>query len=737
MPFELCTLGRIDLRGPDRRSLVALLAQPKRVALLTYLALEGNSAPCRRDTLLGLFWPDSDSARARGALRQAVHFLRQTIDEGAVRRIGDTALALGRDLIRCDAIEFGDACAEKRLDDALDLYRGEFLSGLFIPDASPELDDWLVARRAALKREAVDAASALVALCRRDGQLATAERLARRAVSFAPEDETLHRTLLEVLGEAGNRSGAVRAYGELAEELKRELGVSPSAATQALIVRIRDSEIDRPMPSGADIHCRNSIAVVTFVNMTGDIDQDFLCHGLTEELMVVLGRAEGIRIVPIPAGYGLKGREPDVCALRERLNVDFVLDGSVWRAGSMGRVSAHVIDARDSHQVWAESHEREWAQIATLRGHIVRAFAAGIELAVTGRRAQQPNRPTANVEAYNAYLKGRFYWNQRPRVTDATLKHLGIAVELDPAFALAHAAIADAYNILGAWEGSVMPPLEAMPKAQAAALRALELDPDLAEAHTALGYANIHYLWQWDAGERQLRRALALKPNYGHAHHWLSHLMMARGRAVESLEESVRALESDPLDLVINIHLAWHYWMARDYERALEQCARTAELDRNEHWAPMFAGFVHVERGDAGAAIDAHRTALERSNGSPVLVAALGYSYAAGGERRLAQSVLRRLRDLGAHRGMYGYEMAIIHGALGALDAAFDQLGRALRERSTWMAYLGVDPRLDRLRRDPRFASLLDVTGLGASGEVCRSEKRRNHVVRKRRRELT
>ena len=172
MAFEFRTLGGIDLRGPDRKPLQAMLAQPKRVALLAYLALEGGTSPCRRDTLIGLFWPDSDAQRGRGALRQALHFVRQTSDERALRSIGDDAIGLAEDIVRCDATAFRRACAEKRYADALELYRGEFLNGMFIPGASAELDDWIVARRGALRCEAVDAASALVAGCRRDGDLA-------------------------------------------------------------------------------------------------------------------------------------------------------------------------------------------------------------------------------------------------------------------------------------------------------------------------------------------------------------------------------------------------------------------------------------------------------------------------------------------------------------------------------------------------------------------------------------
>jgi serine/threonine-protein kinase len=240
----------------------------------------------------------------------------------------------------------------------------------------------------------------------------------------------------------------------------------------------------------------------------------------------------------------------------------------------------------------------------------------------------------------------------------------------------------------------------------------LECDPRLAEAHTALGYANTHYLWDWEAAERQFRHALALKPHYGHAHHWLSHLLIAHGRVDESLLASRQAIECDPLDVVFNVHLAWHFWLARNYDQVLEQSARTAELDPNEQWVPMFSGFAHIELGDAGAAIDAHRLALQRSNSSPVMFGALGYSYAAGGEPKLARGILKRLETLGADGGMYGYEMGIIHGALGNFDLAFDHLRRAQRQHSSWLAYIGVDPRVDRLRGDPRFQEILRSIGL-------------------------
>jgi tetratricopeptide (TPR) repeat protein len=280
-------------------------------------------------------------------------------------------------------------------------------------------------------------------------------------------------------------------------------------------------------------------------------------------------------------------------------------------------------------------------------------------------------------------------------------------------FALAHAGVADAYNTLGSWEAAEMPSWEAFPRAHAAAMQALALDPTLAEAHTALGYADIHYLWRWEEAKQEFDRALALNPSYSHAHHWHSHYLTARGLAAESLEASRKALEVDPLDLIINVHMAWHYWFAREYDEAVEQSARAAELDPGNQWSPFFAGMGHAAAGNIGTAIEQHRIALARSNDSPVMLGALGYSLAAGGERSEAEGILRRLHSVAETRSVSSYEIAIIHGTLGERDQMFDWLDRAYEERSGWLAYLAVDPRLDGVRDDERFLALLAAVRLG------------------------
>jgi serine/threonine-protein kinase len=301
---------------------------------------------------------------------------------------------------------------------------------------------------------------------------------------------------------------------------------------------------------------------------------------------------------------------------------------------------------------------------------------------------------------------------RRPRETHKGLEYFERAIARDPLFALAHAGVADAYNTLGSWEAAEMPSWEAFPRAHAAAMQALALDPTLAEAHTALGYANIHYLWRWDEAKQEFDRALALNPSYSHAHHWHSHYLLARGCAPESLEASRRALEVDPLDLIINVHMAWHSWFAREYHEAVEQSARAAELDPTNQWSPFFAGMGYAAAGNTAAAIDQHRLALARSNESPVMLGALGYSLAAAGERADAERILRTLHGVAESRSVSSYEIAIIHGTLGDRDAMFDWLDRAYEERSAWLAYLAVDPRLDGVRDDDRFRTLLRAVRL-------------------------
>jgi tetratricopeptide (TPR) repeat protein len=281
------------------------------------------------------------------------------------------------------------------------------------------------------------------------------------------------------------------------------------------------------------------------------------------------------------------------------------------------------------------------------------------------------------------------------------------AIAVDPDFAPAHAALAGVYGALGAWEFGVLPPAEALAKAKAAAARALELDPTLAEGHTSRAYATLHFDWNADAACRQFDEAIALNPAWTEAHHWHSHALCAAGRFPESLAACRHTLTLDPLNPLMHAHLAWHHYMSRDYSSALAQSQHVVRMESAFHWGHFFAGWSLERLGRQDEAIGSLRDAARVSSDNPVMVAGLGHGLAAAGDRREALKVIATLEQARGRKGLFAYEIGVIHAALGDRDRAFDWLGRAVRERSGWIAYLQVDPRLDALHGDQRFGSLL------------------------------
>ena len=353
----------------------------------------------------------------------------------------------------------------------------------------------------------------------------------------------------------------------------------------------------------------------------------------------------------------------------------------------------HLNDVGEAWEVWLAGQRRR-LQGATADDH------PGVDALPADPRARQ------------AYLHGRFHWMRRPRESLKALACLEEAVTRAPGFAPAHAALADVYNTLGSWESGALPPSEAFPKAQAAARRALELDPCCAAAHTSMAYATAHYEWQWANADEQFTRALSLDPHYAHAHHWQAHLLVAQRRFDAALQAGRRALDLQPLDIVLNVHMAWHHWLARDAEAAIEQAARTAYLDETDHWAPFFRGMACAQCGRAHEAVDALRDACRLSSGNAVMRAGLGYAYAAAGDQRPARAVLREFDAAADDQRRFAYEAAVICANLGEIDRAFARLGDAFQARSGWLPYLAVDPRLDCLRADARYAQMEQRLGL-------------------------
>jgi TolB-like protein/Flp pilus assembly protein TadD len=477
----------------------------------------------------------------------------------------------------------------------------------------------------------------------------------------------------------------------------------------ALAVEAQRQKADAEVSTDPPVTGRTrSIAVLPFLNLSADPDNEYFCDGLAEELLNALTKIRQLFVVARASAFSFKGRDVDVREIGRRLNVDTILEGSVQKADNRLRVSVQLINADNGFQLWSERFDRRMTDLFALQDEITLAIVGQlkVELLEKERLALLVRHPD-DLEAYNLYLKGRYYWAQRPQGINKAIEHFQLATDKNPSSALARAGLADCYVTLGSWENGTLPPVEAMAKAKAAASRALELDGRLAEAHATLAYRTTHYDWDWTSAETQYKRALELNPNYAVTHHWYSHYLTAMGRTEESLVASKRCLELDPLDLVINIHMAWHHQFARQYEEAVEQCWKTNELHPNSFWPPYFFGMAYQQQGKIAAAAEEYQKAIQMSGNVTFTTAGLGHLYASSGRSAEARVIFDELRTRAQNTYVPAYDLALVCVGLGATDQAFEWLDRAYEERCGWLTYLKVEPRMDALRSDSRFSDLL------------------------------
>jgi serine/threonine protein kinase/tetratricopeptide (TPR) repeat protein len=456
----------------------------------------------------------------------------------------------------------------------------------------------------------------------------------------------------------------------------------------------------------------DSVAVLPFVSMSADPNAEYLSDGITENLINALSQVPNLRVVPRSLVFGYKGREVDPRKAGRELNVRVVLMGKVVERGDNLSVQTELVDVARVSQLWGRQYSRKFSEIFAVQEEIAKEVKEKLHLQPSEDHKQPSRHQTESTEAYQLYLKGRYYWDKRPRNIQKGIDYFERAIARDPSYALAYTGLADCYSSLGSWDGSDLPPREAFPKAEAAALKALAIDDRLGEAHTSLAYVKLHYDWDWSGAEREFKRAIELNPQYATAPHWYSHYLMAMGRTEESLAAAKRALELDPLDLIMNVHLAWHYWLAREYDHQIEQSRKALELDPNYHQGLFFLGLAYEQKGMFAQAIAEHEKATAVSDRSMVMLSALGHAYGLAGRKGEAQRVLTELKELSDRRHFGAYEIAAIYVSLGEKDQAFAWLDRAFQERSSWLTYLKREPRLDSLRGDPRFRELMQRVGL-------------------------
>ena len=457
-----------------------------------------------------------------------------------------------------------------------------------------------------------------------------------------------------------------------------------------------------------------SIVVLPFENQSHDPNTEYLSDGVTESIINSLTQLPNLKVIARSSAFRYKGKETDPFAAGKELGVSAVLTGRILQRGDNLTISTELLDVRDNKQLWGEQYNRKLADLLSVQRDIAREITSNLRLRLSGGDTTRVTKHyTDDTEAYQLYLRGRFFINRRTEEdTRKAIDYFLQAIAKDPNNALAYSGLADAYTVL-VFPLGVVAPKEGMPKAKEAAMKALALDNALGEAHSSLAYETFFYEWNWPVAEQEFKRAIELNPNGADAHHWYSHYLMAHHRIDESLAESKRALELSPIDLVVNLHLAWHYLFARQYDLAGEQTRKVLEMDRNFPQSHFWLGFLYVQQKKYPEAIASFQNAESLFRGASTLTEAqLAYAYAVSGNRSEA---LRRLSDLreGAERKYVSpYHIAAIYVGLGDKDQAFVWLEKAYAERSDWMVTLTTDPRFDELRSDPRFASLVRRLGL-------------------------
>ena len=460
----------------------------------------------------------------------------------------------------------------------------------------------------------------------------------------------------------------------------------------------------------ASIH---SIAVLPFTNLSGDPNQEYFADGMTDALITDLAQIGSLRVISRSSAMRYKGVRKPLSEIAKELNVDAVVEGSVARSGNRVRIDAQLIQAPTDRHLWARSYERDLSDVLVLQGDLARAIAAEIQAKMTSQEQQRlANARSINPAAQEDYLKGLYYWGRRPLGLQKGIEFFQQALEKEPTYALPYAGLALSYATMGSWENGILPPREAMPKAKAAGQRALELDDTLSQAHAALAYVQLHYDWDWAAAEKEFQRAIELNRNDPIAHHWYSHYLTAAGRNEESLAESKRAQELDPLDPVISIHLAWLYYYGHHYDKVIEQSQMVLEANPQSFWPHFDLGWAYEQKGMFERAIAEFQKTRTLSPASTFATAGLGHAYGMAGNRAEAVQILRELIEQSKKGYVPAFDVAVVYEGIGDDEHAFEWLEKAYAERSSWLVYLKQDPRFDSLHSNPHFQDLLRRVGV-------------------------
>jgi TolB-like protein/DNA-binding winged helix-turn-helix (wHTH) protein/Tfp pilus assembly protein PilF len=455
-----------------------------------------------------------------------------------------------------------------------------------------------------------------------------------------------------------------------------------------------------------------SLAVLPLENLSGDASQKYFSDGMTDQLITDLAQISALKVISRTSVMVYEGARKPLPQIARELHVDAVVEGTVLRAGDQVRITAQLIDASTDKHLWSQSYEGELKDTLALQDRVARAIAEQIQINLTPReQAALKSVRAVNPEAYESYLKGRFFWNKRTADgLRVALAYFNQAIEEDPKYAQAYSGLADTYALLGDWQYAVMTPVQAYPKAKAAALKAVELDSALGEAHNSLAFVLDGFDWDLDAGGKEFQRAIELNPGYATAHHWYAWHLGLLGRYDQAIVEMRKAESLDPLSLIINADLAELLVIAHSYDESIRQSRKTIEMDPNFAMAHNQLGQAYLQQHMYEQAIGELQKAVQLSSGSPTCIANLARAYALSGRKSEAGKLLSDLKSSSSANNSHASEVAAIYASLGDKDEAMNWLEKGYAER--FNPGVLIRPGFDPLRSNPRFQNLAHRVGL-------------------------
>ena len=537
---------------------------------------------------------------------------------------------------------------------------------------------------------------------------AALDRIVQRCLEKSPADRFQSATdlafALQNVADDRDRGheATVSSYGALIDEVMGNFeSPGPAAATKTSTARAAASN----WPG-------QSVAVLPFVNMSSDRENEFLSDGITEDLITAFSRLPGLRVPARTSSFAFKGKQEDVRAIGEKLRVRHVLEGSLRKAGNRLRITAQLIDVASGFHLWSERYDREMEDVFAIQDEMTRSIVSALELRL-GASADTPlvKAPTGSIEAYHLYLKGRECWNRRGAGLLQAVHYFELALLQDPNYALAYPGLADAYSLLGFYGYSA--PAEFGPKMRRAIQRGLELDPKLAEIHVSDGWMKSCFDWDFAAAESAYQRAVELNPNYALAFLWRAGNLSWLGRVDEAIAQCRRGVEIDPLSPNAHAQLAWHLNFARRHDEAIAELRKALALDANFGVALWVLGYSFVAQSRFDEAIATLEQAAKISGRPAWVVGMLASAYAKSGRSEPALALLAEVLDPARQPNVRSFFGAQVYAALGKHDLAMEWLHKTFEERDVWLIWLKLNCLFDPLQGDPRFQELAAKIGAG------------------------